>query len=392
MPVVDINGNAVEFPDTLSPDALNKAVASAAQQMGAASQPQPQKGVIGFLERNSDQLPPDAGFLNRKTKYLTVPENLLRQGLTKVAARVPNPKPQGKPGRIEQVVKTLVPELATTQPGVIQDVARGAPRIMAEGYRDVAPDFVSRGSILTAGAAKVAGAAAPLTKAVLRGAGAQGESLSGIAPKAEGALEAAYKDPMTMFSKGRKSVSPLYEAAKAEMAPGANIFKGMYKPEQIFDAAKEYIDKGGKLEPAEALMARKAAGKLMSSGRYIKDEIVGYQDTFDQMAKASSNIAKADPQYKKAIYGEALRKLAPQNKGGGTSAFKLGIMTALENMGLPGKVVLAAMSPAAQGVAATGAGLAGRYVAGPLSNPATAVAALQAALQYRKQRNGGAVR
>jgi hypothetical protein len=389
MPVVDINGNSVQFPDNLSPDALNKAVASAAKQMGATQAPAPQTGITGFLERNSNQLPPDAGYLNRKTKYLTVPENLLRKGLTNLAQRVPNPEPQGKPGKIEQTIKALVPELATVQPGVIQDVAQGTPRIIAENYRDVAPEFISRGSILTAGASKVAGGVAPLAKAVLRGAGAQAESLSGIAPKAEGALEAAYKDATTMFSKGRKSVSPLYEAAKAEMAPGTNIFKGMYQREQIFDAAKEYVDKGGTLQPAEALMARKATGKLISSGRYVNDELMGYQDTFDKMAKASKNIANADPQHKKAIYGEALRKLAPQNKGGGTSAFKLGIMTALENMGLPGKAVLAAFSPAVQGVTATATGLAGRHVVAPLAASPKLSSGAAAIMQVLQRRRSG---
>ena len=42
MPRVDINGAVVDFPDNLSGDELNKAVASAAAQLGSP-QAQPQK-------------------------------------------------------------------------------------------------------------------------------------------------------------------------------------------------------------------------------------------------------------------------------------------------------------------------------------------------------------
>lgn len=346
MATVDVNGKLIDFPDNLTPEQLQQAVASAAQQMGGMEQP-------------------DTRSFGRKAwDALAVPEQKSREGLNMLAGMVPNPEPTGN---------------------LPMDILRGTPKIAAETMAEAAPSFISRGSILTAGAGKALGMAAPAAKTTLRALGTQGEELSGIAPRTAGALEAAYKDP-SILKATKKAASPLYETAKAGLEEGANIFKGMYKPEQILDTAKEYIAKGGTLEPAEALVARKATDALMKSGRYVKDELMAMRETFDGMAKTSQNISEADLLHQRGRFGEVLSKWAPQNKYGGASAFKLGISAGMKGMGVPEPIIAGAFSPRLQGLTAAGAGMAERGIVSPLVNNPQAAMGLSAALQSRRKK------
>lgn len=254
------------------------------------------------------------------------------------------------------------------------DLLKGTPRIAADTLAQAAPGFVSRGAIATAGIAKGLQAAAPLAGAVGSGVANQLESLTGAK---SGSLQSAWNDASTMFSRGKQAAKPFYKAAQAEMAPGESIFAGMYKPGDIVDTAQEYLSKGGELEPAEALTYRHALDKLINSQANIKDPLYEMRTTADEAAKASPNIAQGDPLYKKGMYGESLRNLMPQNKYGGTSAFKAGIMAALSQMGTAGKVGLGLMSPAAAGTAATIGGLASRSIGPVVTNPGLTTAIQQ---------------
>lgn len=207
----------------------------------------------------------------------------------------------------------------------------------------------------------------------MKGLTKQLESASGSMP---GSLEAAYKDPSLIFAKGKEVAGPAYEAAKKEIPEGTSIFKGMYKPEEILDKAKDYVKSnrsmGTQMAPSDALVVRKAIDKLLKSGRYVKDELLALRNQFDDLAKFSSNIAKADPTYLRGSMAESLRNILPQNKYGGASAFKMGIAPALAGLGgfvggpggaaIGGGIAAAALSPIVQGAAATGAGLATRAI------------------------------
>ena len=345
-------------------------IRQAAQQ--ATSQNTSQNGLFGT------NVPKPTGVWDA----LSAPEKLSREGLTKIAEAVPAYEPQGKPGLASKTLKALLPISGVLPQGQVQDVLMNVPKVGAEATAEIAPGFISRASLLTAGASKAAQGLAPLARPVLRAIGKQGEELSGIAPKAEGALEAAYKDPTLIFAKGKKAAGAAYEAGKAELEQGANVFKGMYKPEEILDTAKEYIGKGGTLEPAEALMARKAIDSLLKSGRYVKDELLALRNTVDGMAKASSNISAGDVTYQRGMKAEALRNFFPQNKYGGSSGFKTALATAMGQMGPVGKAVMAPLfSPITQGTLATGAGMLARG-----ATPANALA-LSAALQFRKRKS-----
>jgi len=293
---------------------------------------------------------------------LAIPEQMSRKGLGMLSAYVPNPESTGN---------------------LPMDILKGTPKIAADTLAQVAPGFISRGAILTSAALKGAQAAAPLFKSAARGLGSQLESASGSMP---GSLEAAYKDPSLIFSPGKEAAKPLYEAAQQELPQGANLFNDMWKPEDIVSKAQEYISQGGKLEPSEALQARKAVDSLLKSKRYVKDTLMGLRDTFDEMAKSSENIAQADPLFKRGLMASSLRNILPQNKYGGTSAFKMAIgpaLTGIGSIGGPGGAATGAalaggvLSPAIQGAAATGAGLVSKAISPLVNNPAVGVALQQ---------------
>lgn len=268
------------------------------------------------------------------------------------------------------------PEITGNLP---RDIVMNYPSLSANVLSKVAPGFVSRGALATAGASKALQTAMPLVSAVGEGIGKQVESVSGALP---GSLKYAFQNPGVMLSRGKAAAGPLYDAAKAEMAPAESLFKGMYKPQEIVDSAQQYLGKGGQLQPPEALMYRKALDKLMGSKNVVIDELIPMRREADAMAKASENIAQADPMYQRGRYAESLRNLIPQNKGGGASTFKLGIMTALENMGIPGKLGLALMSPAIAGV---GSSLAGAVE--PIATNPRAMTAIQQLIQTLGSRN-----
>lgn len=302
-------------------------------------------------EREGQQKP---SFMKQAWGALAKPEQMSREGLQKLASFIPEGKITGN---------------------MPADLARGTPRILANTMAQAAPSFISRGSLLGMGAGKALGAAAPAANALRKGLFSQLESASGSVPQS---LEAAYQDPSLMFAKGKEAAGPLYKAAKTEMA-GDSIFKGMYRPDQIVDAAKEYLSKGGKLEPTEALMYRKALDKLLSKGSVIKDELIPLREEADAAAKASDKIAMADPMYKRGLQAQSLRNFLPQNKYGGASAFKMGIAPALSGLGgfvggppgaaVGGAMAAGALSPAVQGAGATGLGVANRAISPLLQNP-----------------------
>lgn len=374
MAIVDINGTLVDFPDDLTPDQLNQAVASAAQQMGAT---QPQQGLMGrawealkIPEQKAQQL---MGFAAQNTPQFSGRNagNLLANMVPGIGAGL-TPLAQIAGSR-------LSPASSEPSGNLVQDLVTGAPRVGMEILKDYVPGNVSRGALVTLGASKAAGAAARPVKALLRGIGKQGESLSGSMP---GSLEAAYKDASLMFGKGRKAAQETYEAAKA----GEKIQYGekLSSAKKFFDAAFAKA-KAGALGPVEALEARKIADELVDSGSYVADEIMQKRKLFDEVAKRA--FGAADAQFKRALQSESLRNIFPQNKYGGTSAFKLAIMTALKKMGGVGAAASTLLSPIVQGTLATGAGVAARnLIPGPTA-AAVGFNALSEAIRRRKEKS-----
>lgn len=267
--------------------------------------------------------------------------------------------------KLLNVAANAVPE-GTNTGNVPLDVATGTPKVIANTLAQALPGFVSRGAMLTAGAAKGLQAVAPLADAVGGTFAKAGEGISGAIP---GSVKAAWNDASTMFSQGKKTAGPLYEAAKQEIPEGSSLFSGLYKPADIVDKAQEYINKGGQLEPSEAFMYRRALDSLSDNPRYIPDELYKMRDAADVTAKQSPNIAQADPLYQQGLYGQSLRNILPVNKGGGTSVVRSAMMAGLSKLGMLGKVASVGMSPAAVGAAATVGGLVSRPIGAVVTNP-----------------------
>lgn len=267
-----------------------------------------------------------------------------------------------------------------TATGIAKNFPRIPPQIPAgigtamQMIPDVALQLGGKPSVPASGPGKM-----------LRGAFGQLESSSGSMP---GSLEAAYKDPSLIFGKGREAAKPLYEAAQDELKNtnvwkgqatngvlemeqgGQNVFKAMPENIRIVRRARQMIDAGKKLEPAEALTARKAVDAVKHSKAYSPDFLFKLRSELDAAAKESPNIAKADPLYRRGMTSESLRNVMPQNKYGGASAFKMGIVPALSGLGgfvagHPGAaagaaVGGAALSPVVQGAGATAMGIGSR--------------------------------
>lgn len=180
----------------------------------------------------------------------------------------------------------------------------------------------------------------------------------------KGSLSEQFKTPSLMFSKGTGAARPLYQQAMKEIPYEQTIFKGLTDHKAIVDKAVQTIEEGGKLEPQEGLIARKSLDKVKKK---MSDEAFNYyRTTLDKIAKSNKNIGVADPMHRRGMMAESLRQLMPQNKYGGASAFKMGIIPALTAIGgslggpagagVMGGLGSATLSPAVQGLLAGGAG------------------------------------
>lgn len=310
------------------------------QEQGANSQTaQAQPDTSGSFPEARAIANSDASLPQKAWQGLQVPAQMAQRGL-------------------EGISEGLKPEPEITG-NLARDVAMNYPSVSANVLSKVAPAFVDRASILTAGASKALKAISPIGSAVGQGIAGQLESVTGSNP---GSLGRAWNDPTLIFGKGKKAAGPLYEAGKAEME-GANIFKDMYKPDEIVSTAQEYLSKGGKLEPAEALIYRKALDILGKSRNVVKDGLVAMRQGANEAVKASENMSAADAAFRRGLDSESLRKLVPSNKHGGASAFKMGIMSLL------GPNYAGLLSPVVHGAISTAGGVVGRVA----TNPMTAV-------------------
>jgi len=286
-------------------------------------------------------------------------------------------------------------------PSVLKTLVSGTPRVMEETGRDIGqflqkispnvpqgpaaataekaiagfiPGIVSRDAMVTGGALKAVKTAAPMVSKLRKGVFDQAEQLSGIGFKSPGALEAAYRDSSLIFGKGTKDARKIYEASK-EVA--GSIRPQLLKQENKLKFVKKAaeLSKEKTLTPIEALEARKELDG-------IKKQVTGtfFRETREVLDKAAKKAFEAaDAAYKRGAQAESLRQFFPQNKYGGASAFKLGIMAALNKFAPgAGTVASATMVPIVQGAAATAAGVGAKAVAPVVANPAKTVAAAEA--------------
>lgn len=331
----------IEGPDNATPDEIMRQ----AQNLIPANTGQPsQPDMSGSFPEARAVLGSDASLPQKAWQGLQVPAQMAQRGLEGLAEAT-------KP----------TPEFTGNLP---RDIAMNYPSFSASVLSKAAPTFVNRASILTGGASKLLQAAKPIGSVIGKAIAGEAENVTNAVP---GSLGRAWNDASLIFGKGKAAAKPMYEAGKAELEQGANIFKDMYKPDEIIKTAQDYLAKGGKLEPAEGLIYRKAVDAVSRSRNVIKDSLQGMRDVADAAAKESENISAADATYKKALDSESLRRLVPQNKYGGSSAFKMAMMGFLTKALGPAGAGL--LSPAVHGALATAGGMAERIV----TNPAAAL-------------------
>lgn len=287
------------------------------------------------------------GIMSMAWNKMGVPEQMSREGL-QMLAQMATPK--------QPVTGNMA-----------RDVVANAPRIGLETLSEVAPSFVSPASMIAPVALRGVAKTAKRLKPIVKGFGKQVESLTGSAP---GSLEAAFKDSTLIRAPGKKAVQSLYDSAKSSVGGGfRQALKEIPDKKQLVDEAFK-LAKTGELSPAEALEARKTLDSIKKgvAAPYF-DEV---RSSLDKIAKTA--FEKGDKAYQRAIHAESLRNLMPQNKYGGTSAFKMALATGLQGIaeagGIPklaARAIGLMISPAAGGVAATAAGAASRAIA-PLVN------------------------
>lgn len=302
------------------------------QKMGGSP---PQVNSVANLWGSSPELQTALSSEHPVWNSLQVPSQMASRGLGSLASAVPNPKPTGN---------------------LPMDILKGTPRIAANTLAQAAPGFINRTSLLTAGASKALQALRPIGSVVGQGVAGQLESATGANP---GSLRRAWNDPSLIFAEGKQAAGPLYEAGKTGGKMAENLSKIPLK-EDFLDIANRLADEG-KLPPETALEGRKMASKLLSKGggKYTEDFLRNLIGKFDGIAKSNENISAADAVYRRGLDAASLRKLVPQNKYGGASAFKMGIM------GLLGPHFAGLLSPAVHGVVATAGGLASRIATTP---------------------------
>lgn len=292
------------------------------------------------------------GMMGKAWDILSKPEQMSSKGLGELASMIPEGKITGN---------------------MASDLARGAPRILANAFAKSAPGFISPGALLTAGAMPVAKGIGAVAESLGPGIAGQLESLSGMKP---GLLGKAFRDPSLIFSKIPKEAREAYQASSQFAQKTSPEVAQTARPLQLVQKLLSKA-KSGMIGQDEALAGRKAIDQLWESRTITEDFKNMARRTFDSIVKTSPELKEADTSFSRGKQAAGLRELLPQNKYGGTSAFKTAIMAGMNAMGPAGKLGMAAMSPAVMGTGATALGAASKPLGALANNPRLAVAVQQ---------------
>lgn len=306
--------------------------------------------------------PQEKSFGQRVWDDLAVPEQASRAGL-------------------QQITDAITPSMGDIESGKVGKAGIAA-RAGMEALTEVAPSFVSRGSILTAGALNNANLAGKAVAPTAKWVGKQAEKLSGLHYDTPGVLTDAFNNPGLMFSKGYEKVREMYEASKSA---GGGIRPELEMTAKKMDFIEKAVElaKAGKIQPEEALAARQeldaARGKLSAAFYRVA------RNAFDFVAK--QKFAGSDEAYQQALKADNLLNLLPLNKTGTPSLAKLGVGALGAKFGATPLQQAAGlvMSPFAQGVAASTLGAGAKALSPGIENPGLGAVAASAAEQAKKR-------
>ena len=369
--------------DSLSDDDKRSAVFSV-EPRAKALKPEDFNTFISKLKEQKEKTPVVPIKLPKKTamekagdvagkafNYLSKPEELARKGLTSIAESIPEQE-FGKPKTFKPTFGMSGKEV-TVPPSVLADVIEGSPKVIAETLAEVAPEFVSRESILTAGASKALPLLAKPLNVVGKGIGRTLESLSGLQHKTPGVLAELTNDPALFIGKGKDAARELYKAVQNPDLIRDEI-KMITVPRAFIRKALTLV-KGGDITPEEALEARKVVDEFGRTMPAVAKKAI--RNVFDLIAK--QKFEEADKAYARAVKSEAVRSFFGFTKSGDTS-------TAREFFSLVKPFAGGFMSPMVQGAGAASVGVAKKAISPFVNEPVLSSGLTSVIESYRNKK------
>lgn len=348
-------------PDGASPDQIKQAASRAISQYKLSNPgTSPEK-------QSQPAAPEKPDLMHQGWDALAKPAEMSKEGLNQMTDL-------GVRGQNAVAEKTGLPIGTEPTGNMARDIVANVPRIAGETISEVAPSFIDRTSILTAGAGMAAKGVGKVGGAVISKLAPMLEAGSGLG---KGTLVAAFKDPkMIMDFGGKLKASKLYDAIKE----GASVPAKLRTNAQVVDNAIIKMAKGYTLTAPDAFKARKAVKALMKSKQYPMDDLIKTKEGLDAMVFGS--VSKADQMYVRAIRGENMRNLARLNNSGTTGPGGLAALALLPTW------AKALGSPALQGGAASLAGAAAQMNPTNIMNTGAMVGAGLDRLR-KKEKNRG---
>lgn len=295
-----------------------------------------------YSQTQDTQLPVQKpGLLGQAWQDLKIPEEKSREGLKMITDT-------GVKAQNWLANKTGLPIGTEPTGNVARDLAANTPRILGETLTKVAPGFVSRGAIVTAGLLRGGGKVAGLLKPAANAVAQAGEDLSGLSNvpvKTPGLLREAYQDPGLFLAPGAQEAGSLYGNTTNNIRAQLKYTSG---PLDFVEKAMEYANNGS-LTTDEALAARQELDGIKNSvsGAFYRNA----RGVLDYIAK--QDYSGADEAYVRGLKADALRSFSGINKNGSPS-----VARSLITMLNPKTAI--AYTPAVQAAIASGAGLAAK--------------------------------
>lgn len=258
-----------------------------------------------------------------------------------------------------------------------RDIAVNTPSVVTKSLAKVAPSFVDRAAILTAGAGMAAKGAAKIP-AVAKGAGQALDAIEGFTGMTKGSLGEAIKNPKTIISQGADEAGKAFDTLGNKSSTPA-IRKATKAVDELLTKAYD-----GTITAVEAHKARKMTWQLLKNPDLDKEALSSSYDLFDGIVKKAA--PGADAAFQKGLRADSLRQVFPRTETGKVAQLRtLGLL-----MGGPKAW---AASPIVSGVAATGLGVANKLagtIPGGLAtgaSPELVMQAYDAMFNKNKRRN-----
>lgn len=266
--------------------------------------------------------PSSESMVNRAWEALKIPEQKSREGLTMIASAIPKNigSPTGEPTG-----------------NMFRDIAAGTPRILADTLAEVAPSFVSRAAITTAGAGAAAKglASAPLFQ---KGAAALGKAGAGAIEKTTGIgadkVANLFKKPLELFA-----------------APSSGEVRAAYAKSEL-PAVEQTLDDIVTQGTSGYAATVKRAGKAILTGEQNPKTILDGRKALDkQLALLNNQIDAAKSGARSALiearnaklalraeFNKALDILAPKLRAADRIASRQMAVAPFRELTLPGKI------------------------------------------------------